>query len=140
DETAGGLAERLAAIGSELMVVALERLKAGALQESPQEHDKATLAPLLRKEDGRIDWARPAEEVRNRIRGLDPWPGTFTQLGSEVVKVWGAKSAEGVGFGGQVLGLDPEGLVVACGEGAVSLAELQLPGRKRMSAHALVAG
>ena len=140
DETAGALAARLAAIGAELMVVALGRLAGGTLVETPQDGARATHAPLLTKEHGRIDWTRPADAVRNLVRGVDPWPGAFTTLAAAPLKVWGARRAEGAGASGQVLGVDPEGLVVACGTGAVALAELQLPGRRRMPARALVAG
>lgn len=140
DDTAGTLSERLARAGAELMIVALERLKAGALVEQPQDHTAATYAPPLKKEDGRLDFSAPAAQVRNRVRGVDPWPGAYTTLDGEMLKIWGARVVEGRGAPGQVLGVDREGLIVACGEGAVAFAELQLPGRKRMPAAALVAG
>jgi methionyl-tRNA formyltransferase len=140
DDTAGTLAARLAPIGAELMVVALERLQAGALVELPHDHALATHAPPLTKEQGRIDWTRPAREVRDLVRGVDPWPGAYTNLGMETLKVWGARLADGRGRPGEVLEVERDGLVVACGEGAVSLAELQLPARKRLTARALVAG
>jgi methionyl-tRNA formyltransferase len=127
-------------MGAELMMVAMARLGAGALVETPQDDARATLAPLLRKESGNLDWTRPAAELRNLIRGVDPWPGAQTYLGGEVLKVWGARLAEGGGTPGEVLGLEPAGLVVACGAGALALGELQLPGRKRLAAAAFVAG
>jgi methionyl-tRNA formyltransferase len=139
DETSGKLAERLAGIGAELMAVALGRLKAGALPPTPQDDAAATLAPMLKKELGNLDFTWPAGRLRNLVRGVDPWPGAYTFLDGELLKVWGARLAPGRGQPGEVLGVEPEGLVVACGEGALSLAELQLDGRKRVPAEAFVA-
>jgi methionyl-tRNA formyltransferase len=148
-ETAGELSPRLAAAGAELMLVAMERLKAGALVATPQEHAQHTMAPLLTKDDGVIDWTRPAAEIVNRVRGVDPWPGAHTTLGGEPLKMWRASLVPGSGAPGEVLGVDATGLIVACGgegagghgaAGAVAIRELQLPGRKRLDARALVAG
>jgi methionyl-tRNA formyltransferase len=140
EDTSGSLAVRLAGIGAELMVVALERLQAGKLPEIPQDASKASMAPMLEKDTGKIDWAKPARAVRDLVRGVDPWPGAFTTLGGEVVKVWGARVIEGSGTAGQVLGADRDGLIVACGDGAVALGELQLAGKKRLPAQAFLAG
>ena len=140
DETSGALAARLAGIGAEVMAVALGRLKAGALVETPQDDTLATMAPMLRKELGNLDFTWPAERLRNLVRGVDPWPGAHTYLDGELLKVWGARRAPGKGQPGEVLGVEPEGLVVACGEGSLSFAELQLAGRKRLPAAAFVAG
>ena len=140
DDTAGTLAAKLSGIGAELMVVALSRLAAGALVETAQDDALATMAPMLKKDDGRVDWTRPAAEVRDRIRGVDPWPGAFTALGGEPLKLWGPRLAEGAGAPGRILGVDAAGVVVACGSGAITVAELQAPGRKRMPATAFVSG
>jgi methionyl-tRNA formyltransferase len=141
DETSGALAQRLAGIGAELMAVALGRLKAGALVEHKQDDAQATMAPLLKKELGNLDFTWPAERLRNLVRGVDPWPGAHTWLDGEVLKVWGARRVPGGGdTPGEVLGVEPEGLVVATGEGAIAFAELQLAGRKRLPASAFVAG
>ncbi len=139
-DTAGTLATRLADIGAELLVVALVRLQAGTLVEIPQEGEQATYAPLLTKESGEIDWKHTAAQVRNLVRGVDPWPVATTLLAGEVLKVWGAKIVPGVGKPGEVLGTDKDGLIVACGEGAVALAEVQVAGRRRMHAAAFVSG
>jgi len=139
-DTAGTLAPKLSMMGAELMMVAMARLAGGALVETPQDHAQATMAPMLKKEHGNLDWTRPAGELVNLVRGVDPWPGAQTYLGGEVLKVWGAKVTEGRGEPGEVLGVERDGLVVATGEGAVALAELQLPGRKRVPASAFVAG
>jgi methionyl-tRNA formyltransferase len=139
-ETAGELAPRMAAAGAELMRIALERLEAGALVETPQDDAHATVAPMLTREHGRIDWSRPAVEIVNRVRGVDPWPGAWTTLGGEQLKLWRAAPAEGSGPPGQVLALDAGGLIVACGSGAVAIRELQLPGKRRLGARELAQG
>ncbi len=139
-ETAGQLAKRLSGMGAELMLVALGRLRSGTLIETPQDDAGATLAPMLKKELGNLDWTQPAQVVCALVRGVDPWPGAQTYLAGEVLKLWGARLAEGSGKPGEVLALDPEGLVVACGDGAVTFGELQLPGRKRLSAAAFLVG
>jgi methionyl-tRNA formyltransferase len=140
DDTAGTLAPRLAGLGAEMMRVALERLRAGALVETVQDHALATLAPMLDKDAGALDFTQPAAAVRNRTRGVDPWPGARTTLAGEPLKLWGARGVAGRGAPGEVLGVDRDGLVVACGDGAVAFAELQLPGRKRLGAQAFAAG
>jgi methionyl-tRNA formyltransferase len=144
DDTAGSLHTKLAPLGAEALVEGLERLAAGTLVATPQDNAAATLAPLLEKEAGRVDWTQPAEVISCRIRGVDPWPGAFTTLEGEVLKLWrphvvpvpdGEAKAPGT-----ILGQDRQGLVVACGRGAVAVGELQLPGRKRLGAAALLAG
>jgi methionyl-tRNA formyltransferase len=140
DDTAGTLAPRLSGLGAELMRVALDRLRAGTLVETAQDPAQATMAPLLAKEAGVVDFAQPAHAVRDRIRGVDPWPGAQTLLAGEVLKLWGARMTAGRGQPGEVLGVDREGVIVACGDGAVAVSELQLPGRKRLGAAAFVAG
>lgn len=140
DDTAGTLYEKLAVIGADLMIEALDALTAGKLTPQPQDDRYATHAAMLDKDTGRIDWTRSARAVRDLTRGTDPWPGAFTTLGAEVLKLFRPRLTEGRGAPGQVLGVDAEGLIVACGEGAVAFGELQLPGRKRMPARALVAG
>jgi methionyl-tRNA formyltransferase len=147
DDTAGTLAPRLAELGAELMIDTLARLAAGdPPRPQPQDDAAATLAPMLDKTTGHVDWTRPARAVSCLIRGVDPWPGATTELPAaapaarEILKLWSPRLAEGRGAPGTVLGLDRAGLVVACGEGALAIGELQLPGRKRLPAQALVAG
>lgn len=140
EDTAGTLAARLAGLGAELMLVALDRLVAGALPATAQDDRQATMAPMLDKEIGTVDWTRSARQVRDLIRGVDPWPGAQTLLGGEILKLWGARLVAGSGAPGEVLAADREGLIVACSEGAVALAELQLPGRKRLAAAPFLAG
>lgn len=101
------------------------------------------MAPLLKKEHGRIDWNKPAREVHNQIRGMNPWPGAHTVLGERRIKVHRALAStldpEGA-VPGEVTALDPEGILVACSEGTLEIQELQESGRKRVDARAFVSG
>jgi methionyl-tRNA formyltransferase len=140
DDTAGALAERLALLGSQLLVETLPRIADGSVALQAQDEASATLAPLMKKEDGYLDLGLPAEEVSAQARGVDPWPGATVLHVDEPMKVFGVRVIEGQGTPGEVQGLVPQGLVVACGGGAVAFAELQLPGRKRLPAAAVLAG
>ena len=140
DVTSGQLHDRLSVLGANLMLETLEALQAGRLECRAQVEAEATHAAMLDKEDGRVPWSDTAARVHDRIRAVDPWPGAFTTLEGEPLKMWSSQKVQGHGAPGEVLGPDAHGLVVACGEGAVSLAELQLPGRRRMAAHALLSG
>jgi methionyl-tRNA formyltransferase len=122
EETAGDLFVRLADLGARLLVETL----AAPFHPIPQDDARATLAPMLTKEQGRIDWARPARELDWQVRGLSPWPGTSSTFRGEPVKVLKARVAAGSGEPGVVI----EGAMVAGGEGALELIEVQLPGRR----------
>ncbi|MGO9290779.1 MAG: methionyl-tRNA formyltransferase [Polyangia bacterium] len=140
DDTAGTLAERLALLGSKLLVETLPRIADGSVTLQVQDETGATLAPLMKKEDGYLDLGAPARAVSAQARGVDPWPGATVFLVDQPVKVFGARVIEGQGAPGEVQGLVPQGLAVACGGGAVAFAELQMPGRKRLPAAAVLAG
>jgi methionyl-tRNA formyltransferase len=146
--TAGELFEKLAPLGAETLRDGLAMLKLGRLHPRPQDHAAATMAPMLTKETGRVDFSSGATAVRDLVRGCDPWPTAYTMLGGEVLKLFRARRVSGSGPPGVVLGADRDGLLVACGPpdgsdgplNAVAFGELQLPGRKRMPAQALLAG
>jgi methionyl-tRNA formyltransferase len=157
DETAGELLARLGPIGAELLLEAIDGLRAGTLSAVPQDHARATHAPMLTKADGAIDFAQPARVVAARIRGVDPWPGAFAALRGGTVKLFRARAEEaGAGAGdqsgagtaaappsppaGTVIAIDAAGARVACGEGTVVIRELQAPGRKRLTAAQFAAG
>jgi methionyl-tRNA formyltransferase len=140
DDTAGALAERLATLGSKLLVATLPRIADGGVTLQAQDEAGATLEPLMKKEDGYLDLGAPASEVSAQARGVDPWPGATVFLYGEPVKVFGARVIDAQGMPGEVQGLAPQGLVVACGGGAVAFADLQMPGRKRLPAAAVLAG
>ncbi|HTJ41834.1 MAG TPA: methionyl-tRNA formyltransferase [Kofleriaceae bacterium] len=134
-ETAGELFARLAPMGAEALVEAIARLD--SLAPKPQDHAKASHAPMLAKADGAIDFTRPAREVAARIRGVDPWPGAIATLRDQTIKLFGAEARErehdAEAAPGTVLAIDHD-VIVACGDGAVAIRELQAPGRKRLTA------
>lgn len=140
EDTAGTLASRLGPLGARLLLDTLARIIEGTVTPVPQDHARATLAPLLKKEDGYLDFRLPAREVSARARGVDPWPGATALWDGDVIRCYRPRVVDGAGAPGHVLGLRPEGLTVACGEGALAFAELQLPGRKRLPAAAVLAG
>jgi len=140
-ETAGSLHDRLAPLGADLLLETLDGLRRGVIEPRSQDDQQATLAPMLAKEDGRVDFSSAAAEVDCRVRGLDPWPGAFTTLDHKPLKLFSSRATAGQGGApGEVLGADPRGLLVACAEGAVWIRELQLPGRRRIPADALLSG
>ncbi|MGB5694530.1 MAG: methionyl-tRNA formyltransferase [Polyangiales bacterium] len=143
DDDAATLSERLSKMGASLLREQLPRYVAGQLAARPQDESAATMAPLLGREHGRIDWSQSARAVRNQIRGMNPWPGAHTFLGDRQVKVHRAivSSLDGGGaVPGQVIALEARGFAVACGEGVLQIQELQESGRKRVDARAFVTG
>jgi methionyl-tRNA formyltransferase len=134
-ETAGELHDRLAVLGRETMEETLQQLCAGTLQRQVQDNDQSTYAAMMKKEDGRINWNRPAVEVHNQIRGLDPWPGAYTSLNGELLKL--ARTSPEITTGdkpGSIISTDNNGVRIACGTGSLLVRELQLAGRKRLPA------
>jgi len=140
DDTAATLARRLAVVGALLLGETLPRIEAGTVTPVAQDDADATLAPLLQKEDGRLDFGGTARLVSAHARGVDPWPGATAVLDGETVKLFRPTVVEGRGQPGEVLGLAAEGLRVACSEDAIAFAELQFPGRKRLAAAAVLSG
>jgi methionyl-tRNA formyltransferase len=140
DDTAGSLSARLSTLGAQLVVDTLPAIEMGHAILHKQDDRLATLAPPLSKVDGQLVFAASADVVSARARGVDPWPGATLLLQGEVAKVFGPTVVEGTGQPGEVLGLRPEGLAIACDRSVVAFAEIQLPGRKRMPAKALLAG
>ncbi|HLK50937.1 MAG TPA: methionyl-tRNA formyltransferase [Bryobacteraceae bacterium] len=139
EETAVELSQRLAAMGADLLVQTLEGLARGSIKPEPQNSAEATLAPLLKKEDGIIDWRQPAASIHNRVRGLQPWPGASTAVRGQKLHIWRARvRSEHAPEPGRFLSIKPP--VVACGSGALELVEVQMEGRKRMSAADFVNG
>ncbi|MBS2029451.1 MAG: methionyl-tRNA formyltransferase [Deltaproteobacteria bacterium] len=140
DETGGSLFDKLSVLGRELLVAELPRFLKGELTPVPQDHAKHTLAPIIEKSNGELDFTKPAIELERRVRAFDPWPGTFTRVDGKLLKVLKARVVDGSGAPGTVLRAGAEGLVVACGQGALAVEELQLEGRKRMRAADFLAG
>ncbi|MGA2384326.1 MAG: methionyl-tRNA formyltransferase [Gemmatimonadales bacterium] len=139
DETGGELSERLAELGAEALIEALTLMDEAGLEPKPQDHAKATLAPKIKRDEERLDWSCPAEAVARKIRAFDPKPGAWTSGRGTELKLFGARAVEGAGAGGLVLRADDE-LVIACGTGAVSVAEVQPAARSRMSVRSFVNG
>ena len=144
EETAADLAPRLARLGAEVLLETLRGLAAGTLVPAPQDQSRATLAPMLKKEDGRIDWARPAREVACRTRGFQPWPGAFTAHDGRLLKALRVREEPGaaaVADPGTVVAVGAEGVTVACGEGTLlGLVEVQPESRRAMPASAWAQG
>ena len=134
EDTAGSLSSRLADLGGRLLVETLSQLKAGTLTPRPQDHSQATLAPLLKKEDGVIDWSLPATSIANRIRGLTPWPGAFTFLGADRWTIYRAVAIDEAATlsPGQITALTKDGIYVATGSGVLAIHELQAANSRRM--------
>jgi methionyl-tRNA formyltransferase len=143
-DTAGIVLERMEGPGAEALLEALQGLEQGTLAEIEQDHDAATYAPMLTKEDGVIDWSHSAQAVSNRIRGVDPWPGAVTELDGHPLKLLEPmvmEAAGRLGQPGEVLGVDGEcGLIVACGQGSCAIKTLQAPGRRPTLARDFVRG
>src|SRR5437899_6963997 len=140
EDTTETLAPRMAAVGAELMVETLHGLKGGTIRPQPQDDSTATLVPLLKKEDGRIDFHRPAPEIVNRIRGFQPWPGAYTTFRGKNLHIWTARQ-DGRHLKEGELAVEGERLIVGCGLGsALELLELQSEGKKRMAARDFVHG
>lgn len=135
NDTTGQLFERLAYLGGELLVDALEALAAGRLQREKQNEAEATYAPMLSKTDEIIDWQKPAYILHNQVRGLNPTPGAYTFFNGERLKIWETQVLDDNQNrpAGNVLKVDGEGLVISCQEGALKLLTVQPAGKKIMS-------
>ena len=148
DETGGSLFEKLAIVGGHLCCMALAAIENGVAEKIPQDPAKATKVGMIKKELGRIDFSRPAEEICRYVRGLDPWPGTYTSFAGRTLKIWKASEnpflaamigKEKIGGYspsecpvGMVVYVDKEHMVIKTGDGYLSLDEVQLEGKKRM--------
>lgn len=142
DDTAETLARRLADLGAALMIETLHGLQAGTLTGRSQDHSKATLAPVLKKEDGLIDFQRTAVEIWNRLRGFQPWPGAYTRFRGKQLQIHAAKPLPSLSTltPGEVMA-ENDSFIVGCGnKSALEVTELQLEGKKRMSARDFLHG
>lgn len=144
EDTAETMFSKLSILGAEALGEALRKLReGGALFETPQDAAHATYAPMLKKEHGRIDWSRPAGEVRNLVRGMTPWPSAFALHGGKLLKVLSSLLDRGRGGGGapgEIVAVGRGGIAVACGEGVLLLQVVQPEGGKAMDAWAYAQG
>jgi methionyl-tRNA formyltransferase len=134
DETAGELHDRLAALGGTALVAHLDTILAGELTPTEQDEALSSYAPKIEKKDAAIDWSLSATELAQRVRAYNPFPGAFFFANGTRIKVWRAAAVDGAAPAGTVLQSDRGGVVIACGSGALRLDELQLPGKRRVSA------
>ena len=140
EENAETLAFQLAALGADLMVETLHGLQAGTVCPRPQDDAEASLAPLLKKEDGKIDFDRTATEIYNRLRGFQPWPGAYTEFHRKNLSVLAARPMHRPLARGEIV-VEADELIVGCGQGtALELLEVQPEGKKRMAARDFVHG
>lgn len=141
EETCGELTERLARVGAELLVETLAAMEAGTLTPVPQDETAMTYEPMLTKEMGTVDWQESARQVADRILALNPWPCCAAETDAGRLKLLRARPVAGEGTPGAVLAADAkQGLVIACGTGAVEITQLQAPGGKAMAARDFLRG
>jgi methionyl-tRNA formyltransferase len=134
EENAIELGARLATAGADLLRRTMDELP--RIVPEKQDESQASYAPILKKEDGLIDWTRPAREIANRIRGFQPWPGCYTFAGGKKLGIWRARALDGSAAAGAVTG----GFRVGCGEGLLEVLQVQPEGKKRMAAGAFLSG
>lgn len=141
EDTAGSLLDKLSHTGAGLLIETLRRLEAGTCPREKQDEAQSTYDPMLKKEMGLIDFTEAPLRCVNRVRAMNPWPCAYAPLAEGVLRVWRARAAEGCGKAGTVLRADKkDGLVVATGDGAMELCEIQAPNAKRMDARAFLLG
>ena len=141
-DTGGSLHDRLAELGGKAIIEALELLKKGELTGEPQNDDLACYASKLSKTEGHIDWATDATAIERLVRAFNPWPGTYTDLGDQRIRIHEARAlvTDSDAFPGTVVHRDREGIDIACGNGTLRITRLQLPGSRAQSVNDLING
>jgi methionyl-tRNA formyltransferase len=142
EDTAGALSEKLAKVGGPLLIETIRQLKAGTLTPRPQDESQATMAPLLDKEMGQIDWTSTAIEIANRVRGLSPWPGAFTHVDHERWTIWKANALidPTTAEPGTAVAVTKDAMHIATGRGLLAITELQPANSRRMTVQQYLAG
>ena len=140
EEDSSSLHDRLASIGAEALAETLDLLLAGRLVPEKQDDALTCYAPMLKKDDGLVDWSKEPQQIRNLVRGMTPWPGAFSFVDGHMVKIYQVRTAAGEGVPGTVIHAGREGLEVACAGGSIIVEELQLEGKKRLPARDFLAG
>ena len=142
EETCEMLQDRLASSGAQLLKETLEKIKAGNVRPIPQDHSKATYAPLLKKEDGRINWEKGAREIDRQVRAFNPWPGAFTTLGDQLLKIYKGEIRERIptGRSGAVVWIGSDFIEVETGKDSFFIKEVQIEGRRRMTIREFLSG
>lgn len=139
-ETTGKLHDRLAALAAPCLLWALDLLEQGKAPRTPQDNALATYAAKLKKTDGLLDWSQPAEALATRIRAMSPWPGAYSRLAGQTLKIHAASAGPESGPPGEILAAEPGTLRIACGSGSLVIESLQLEGRKRLRADEFLRG
>ena len=141
-ETSGSLFDKLATLGSETLLRAIKGLQEGLIPPTPQDHSLATMAPMLKKTDGHIDWQKDAREIECLIRGLDPWPSAYCFLEGMRLRLFCPEVVhkESDSQPGTLLQADKRGMLIACGKNCLLVHEIQPEGKKRMAVEAFVCG
>ena len=143
-DTSETLHRRLAEMGAQLLVRTIPDFVSGRIQPRPQPVEGVSYAPKIKKEDGRLDWKKPARTLWNRVRGLTPWPGAFSHLPGRpqpmLLKIWRAEVISGSGTPGEILDTSKTGIIVACGSDALRILVVQSEGGRRLQAHEFLAG
>jgi methionyl-tRNA formyltransferase len=137
EDTAGSLHDRLSTLGAQALLATLDNLP---FTGTPQDNAKSCYAPKLTKQEARLNWLQPAERLHNMVRAFNPWPVAFAELDGKPVRIWKSRPMSGSGTPGQILKVDKNGLLVACGEDALLLQEIQLPGGKAQPVASLLNG
>jgi methionyl-tRNA formyltransferase len=140
EDTSATLHEKLSRLGGEILRESLPKYLSGELKPVPQPSEGMVLAPIIQKEDGLLDFTKPAVVLERRVRAFTPWPGAFTGLNGARFKVHRTQVGSGRGAPGTVLAAGPGGIEVACGEGSLVLLEVQPEGKRVMTAAGFVAG
>jgi len=142
DETTETLQDRLALSGAQLLSETLERMKKEEIHPKPQDHSKASYAPMLKKEDGQIDWTKGAGEIDRQVRAFHPWPGAYTEWQGQILKIYKGDVREGKGAGkaGTVLWVGTDFIEIETGKGSYLLKEVQLEGKRRMRIRDFLSG
>jgi methionyl-tRNA formyltransferase len=138
NESSGELHDRLAALGSNMLVEQLPALLAGKLTPEIQDDALANYANKLEKTEGKIDWNQPAEEIARQVRGLSPWPVAYTSLDDKNVRIWKAEAQADSGQAGVLIKADKQGVLIGCGEGSLLIKTIQMPGGRATEAAALL--
>ncbi len=140
DDTTGSLHDRLAALGASEIVRLLPDLADGRLTATPQDDALACYAAKISKDEARLDWSRPAQELARRIRAFNPFPGAYGLLDGNPLKIWQAQAVAGTGTPGSILALSDGEMLIACGDGALRVREVQKAGAKRLPTNIFLAG
>lgn len=141
-DTAGSMFDKLAPLGADLLMATLPDLILGKIKPVAQEHSKVTYSPTIKREEEQINFNRPAQQLYNQIRGLNPWPVAYTKIDQQLLKVWWSewRSEKSARLPGTIVGVTSEGIEIATGEGILILKEIQPAGKKKMNVADFVRG